>query len=201
VFIIVVRLLPFGVSPRNAPPRFTIETTASIPALPDTKIRAKIGTPAHRGWLRPPVGLEDGYVWLRCSCGAQIIHQATVFSCPSSGSNTSSRLRSREAVFNCDFGVAPRLRAALHAGPVITEENGETEPRLSRRDLRPARGVEERGAGVRGVGRVPPHLDRVAVRPGARGRAGAVEPDKLGGLRSEDSCSAQDVSSFLRRCR
>jgi hypothetical protein len=51
--------------------------------------------------------LEDGYVWLRCSCGAQITHLATVFSCPSSGSNTSSRVRSREAVFNCDFGVAP----------------------------------------------------------------------------------------------
>jgi len=28
--------------------------------------------------------------------------------------------------FDCDFGVAPRLRAALHAGPVITEENGES---------------------------------------------------------------------------
>ena len=50
---------------------------------------------------------------------------ATVFSCPSSGSNTSSRVLSRQAVFNCDFGVAP--------GCVRRSTQGRSSPRRRER--------------------------------------------------------------------
>ena len=152
MFIIVVRLLPFGVSPRNAPSLLhcwdnRIDTC--VARYKDSRKNPYAG--ASR------VAQAASWVGGRLRLAPLLLRgpdhpPGNRFQCPSSGSNTSSRVPSRQAVFNSTAALIggdptrviaqqpPRvlLRVAMMIlalfvpfGIVVIQ----TEPPLSRRDL------------------------------------------------------------------
>src|ERR1700736_6301513 len=79
-----------------------------------------------------------------------------------------------------DHGDVVQGVAQSGGGDCMSRESALAPGRARRR---PARAVEERGVGARGMDRVRSHLAWTAVRSGARGRAWAVEAWEAAGRR------------------